>query len=139
MFPQTQTKELRPAFLELYLNALLIDNLSEFEKEQQKNALIILEQGIKEQFLIKILDKRIQALNLSVKFTLGGYLAALALCKSPGNIVCLLIDCLETEKEIIDSKILAEIYPWGFYSEEAFHKRVEEELKTRKTKFAWVY
>ncbi len=91
-------------------------------------------------FLIQILNKRIEALKLPIKFSCSAKLAALALADRPGAMVALLIDCLNAhEGETITSGHLAELYPAGFYDEDSMCKYIDEYIKPRKIKWAEIY
>lgn len=92
------------------------------------------------EFLIKILNARIEVMKLPITFSLAGKMAALALTDRPGAMVVLLIDCLNAfEGKTIGPGQLADLYPLGFYDEETLESYVENYMKPRKVKWADVY
>jgi hypothetical protein len=90
--------------------------------------------------LVKILQKRIDALKLPIKFTVPGKMAVLALTDVPGQVMALLVDCLNAyEDKEVGAGHLANLYPWGFYSAVSFNQYVETLIKTRKVKWSELY
>lgn len=87
-------------------------------------------------FVIEILLKRIEVHNLPIKFTPEGLIAAYAMTENnPGRAVVLLIDCLtKHEGETVNAGMLAELYPYGFYSEETMCDYIDNYLKNPEVK-----
>jgi len=81
--------------------------------------------------VIEIILKRIEVLNLPITFTPEGLMAAYAMTEgNPGRAVTILIDCLtEHEGKTVNASMLADMYPYGFYSEETFTDYVDNYLK----------
>jgi hypothetical protein len=83
--------------------------------------------------LSEIVRKRVEVMKLPIKFTPAAYLAVNAFCDRPGAAVVLLIDCLNKhEGDTIDVDKLVRIYPDGFYSEDAFIRRIDVEIPKEK-------
>ena len=80
---------------------------------------------------IEIILRRIEAYNLPITFTPTGLIAAYAMTENvPGRAVALLIDCLTVfEGKTVTASMLAELYPYGFYSEKTFEDYVDNHLK----------
>jgi hypothetical protein len=58
----------------------------------------------------------------------------------PGSAIILLIDTLNKyEGQIVTIKMLAELYPMGFYDEASLIKVIDEEIKPRKRKWSEIY
>jgi hypothetical protein len=110
----------------------LIGCLTDHEKKPSPN--------IDEQFLIQILNKRIEVLKLPISFSDGAKNCILALTDRPGSVMALLVDCLNNfEGQTVTSKELADLYPMGFYDEETMLRYIDEYLKPRKIKWAEIY
>lgn len=89
---------------------------------------------------LNIVLKRIEVLELPIKFTQTALIATLALARNPGKLVVLLIECLTMyEGKTIDVEKLSHLYPAGFYKEEALADIIDNYMKTRKCKWSWVY
>src|SRR5512137_2310528 len=96
--------------------------------------------SIDEQFLVQILNKRIEVHKLPISFSDGAKLCVLALTDRPGSVVALLIDCLTNfEGQTVTSKQLADLYPVGFYDEPTMIRYIDEYLKPKKVKWAEIY
>ncbi len=99
--------------------------------------------GSKAPFPIQILNKRIEALELKIKFTGKAKLLLLIYTEgNPGKIVTSLIDCLTKfgNKEFtIDCDELVQVYPDGFYTEDSFIELVDDYFKTRKVIWSEIY
>jgi hypothetical protein len=120
----------------LFVIATLNDMADKKGEPQQPDVI----QAIENEFLIQILNKRIEVMELPIKFTLGAKMAALALVDRPGGIVALLVDCLNNfEGETVDVRKLSDLYPMGWYDEDTFIRYVDEHLKPKKVKWAEVY
>jgi len=92
-------------------------------------------------FVLQILDKRIKAAKLPIKFSVKGKFAAMVLSSgNPGRIVTILIDCLtEYEGQTVTDEMICNIYPWGFYNNNSFFEYVEKYLKPRRVKWSQIY
>lgn len=98
------------------------------------------DEDINEFLLAQILKKRIDVMKLPVKYTNLGLIAANCFAHNPGQAVALLVDFLtKFEGETITVNKLCELYPFGFYTEEAFTDYVDNRLKTRSVKWAEIY
>lgn len=84
-------------------------------------------------FVIEILLRRIEALCLPIKFTPEGLIGAYALSENiPGRAIVLLMDCLtKYEGMTVTASMLADLYPFGFYSEETMTKYVDGYIKDK--------
>lgn len=97
---------------------------------------------VNDEFLIKILDKRIEVMNLPIKFSQAGKVAALCFADRAGAMVMLLIDCLNAyEGKEVTPQMLADLYPEGFYDEDTMMRYADGYLKhpNRRVKWAEVY
>ena len=90
---------------------------------------------------IKIIDRRIEVLNLPIELTMKAKLLLLVLTGgNPGKMVGSLIDCLvKYEDKTVDCGMVADLYPDGFYSDISFHEYVEKYLKLKKSKWSEIY
>lgn len=90
---------------------------------------------------LQIIQKRIEVMDLPIKFSPWGLAATLVFAKSPGQAVTLLIDCLdECEGETVTVETLCKrVYPQGFYAQRSFEYVIDEIHKKRKAKWSWVY
>jgi hypothetical protein len=89
--------------------------------------------------LSEIVRRRVEVMKLPIKFTTAAYLAVNAFCDRPGAAVILLVDCLHKyEGQTVDVSKLVEVYPDGFYSEEAFIRRIDVEIP-KDQKWGYVY
>lgn len=68
----------------------------------------------------QVVGKRVKKLNLSIGFTTEALLAVGVLCRTPGEAVIFLADCLHKyENTLVTMTVLASsLYPNGFYREE---------------------
>jgi len=103
-------------------------------------------------FLSQIVKKRIEALNLPVRFTPAALVAVNAFCDRPGSAVVLLIDTLNkfcteemyqnwlaktpigeglSPREVKVSD-LCNVYPYGFYTEEALEDVIDNTMKAHR-------
>lgn len=92
-------------------------------------------------FTSKVIDGRIKAFNLPIKFTPAGYLLAGLFSRgSPGKVVTILVDALNKfEGKTIGHDEMIDLYPFGFYTEDAFTSYVDDHLKKRAVKWAEIY
>jgi hypothetical protein len=87
----------------------------------------------------KIIQKRIDALNLPIKFTQRALLAVICFVDSPGEAVILLVDALtKYEGKTVTLTDLIDLYPMGFYDENSVGKYIDI-LKARKIKWSEIY
>ena len=87
-----------------------------------------------------VVQKRVMALNLPIKFTTPAYLAISALCKGPGHAVVLLIDVLtQYEGQEVTTGMLCDLYPEGFYENESLGELIDKFMKPKKTKWSELY
>lgn len=121
--------------------------LTKDESEMLLNCIVIEQQKIKKpdelpwSFLAQVVQKRMEVMNLPIKFTDPALLSVDAFCTNPGRAVLFLIDCLskfEGQTVTVDM-ICKEVYPFGVYTDEEFKKIVDEQLKTRKMKWSEIY
>jgi hypothetical protein len=97
-------------------------------------------EDIEKQFLIQVLNKRIEVLKLPITFTPPAKMAILAFVDRAGYLVALLIDCLNAyEGKEITPEMLADLYPVGFYDEATLDRYIDNYLKTRRVKWAEIY
>jgi hypothetical protein len=90
------------------------------------------EKKLDEQFFIAVILKRIEAFNLPIKFSAPAKMAILGLVDRVGSAVILLIDCLNAyEGQTVNTGMLANLYPMGFYDEDTRDRYVDEYLKPR--------
>lgn len=96
--------------------------------------------GLDEEFLIKILNKRIEVMKLPISFGPAGKLAALAHVDRAGAMVVLLIDCLNAfEGKEVTPGMLIDLYGGSFYTEASFIDYIDNFMKPKKVKWAEVY
>lgn len=94
---------------------------------------------------LAILDRRLEVYNLPIKFSEGAMLLAAVLPDRVGALIVLLIDVLENyENDVVTVEKLAEIYPYGFYNEEALCKRIDQikadrAEEARSIKYSYIY
>jgi len=114
--------------MSMVLSEMSKDDISEMMKE------------VNQIHLIQILKKRIEVLELPIKFNDYALGAILSFCDRPGAVVLLLIDCLqEYENEEVTVDKLVNLYPFGFYNEQAMIDRIDNEIKTGKSKWSEIY
>jgi hypothetical protein len=95
---------------------------------------------LEEEFLIKILLKRIEVFKLPISFDTSGKMALLSFVDRPGAVVALLIDCLNAyEGQVINAEKLAGLYPTGFYDEDTLSRYIDSYLKPKKVKWSELY
>ena len=136
MTENTWAKDLNPSFqpmndsqCRLFLMAAMMG-----KNEQQGPAA----EEVDKEFLIRVLNTRIEVLKLPITFSLSGKVAVLALCDRPGYVVALLIDCLNAyEGQEVTASMLADLYPTGFYNEETFARYADDYLKAPNKKVKW--
>lgn len=92
-------------------------------------------------FLSQVVKRRIEVMNLPIKFNDAALIAVNAFCSNPGRAVVLLIDCLNKleGKTVTVDLLCKEVYPFGVYTDEEFEKIVDEKIRTRKMKWSEVY
>ena len=87
-------------------------------------------------YLSNIILKRIEVLKLPIKFTYNALASVNIFVDRAGSAVLLLIDCLNNfnENHTVTVKDLCKLYPFGFYDEENFVKRIDE-IKEQKDQY----
>lgn len=96
-------------------------------------------------FVIEVILKRIEVMGLPIEFSPAALVGAYAMTENNvGRGMALLIDCLtEHEGKTMTASMLADMYPYGFYSEETFTSYVDDYLKNPemkpKVKWAEIY
>lgn len=118
-------------------------------EEQKPEVIPGLLEGLKDEFLYKVYQKRVEVLKLPIKITNTALYALLCLCDRVGHVPVFMIDCLEFQKarspeiekapEITLQDVMSEMYPWGFYNEIAFIDRIDNEIKQCKGEFDFIY
>lgn len=128
-------EQLTRARSELFLKAVMLEHAFEDAGTPDKEL-----PEMNEIFGIQVLNKRIEVMKLPIKFTAPAKMAIMAYVDSPGKIVALIIDCLTAyEGKTVTVKMLVDLYPDGFYTQETFERYVDNEIKTKKHKWAHVY
>jgi hypothetical protein len=131
----TFQKQISDSRARMLLSATLAEAVGAEDPEVQKGL-----EELNEEFLIQILDRRIEVMKLPISFSPAAKLAILALIDRPGSVVVLLIDCLNAyEKLKVTVPLLVELYPEGFYDEPTLERYVEGYMKPRKVKWSDVY
>lgn len=102
-------------------------------ESQEDKALTMEELRAENVFAVEVIMKRIEGMALPIQFTPEGLIGAYALSENiPGRAIVLLMDCLtKYEGKTVNASMLADLYPFGFYSEETFTRYVEEYLKDK--------
>jgi hypothetical protein len=91
-------------------------------------------------FFSKIIQKRIEVLDLPIKFTCYGMLMVSALCSTPGEVIILLCDCLyHYEGKRVSVNDISNLYPFGFYNEETVLNIIDNYMKARVHPWSQVY
>lgn len=92
-------------------------------------------------FACQVVQKRVKAFNLPIKFTDNALLSITAFVgNNPGRTVALLIDALtKYENKTVTVEMLCELYPWGIYTEESLGDYIDNYLKPKKVKWAEIY
>lgn len=135
--PNPKYEKLSDKDSELFIMATMTEMADKKEGQPSKPELAA---AVDDNFLIQILDKRIEVLKLPIKFTTPAKMAILAFVDRPGSLVALLVDCLNNyEGKTVDVAMLTNLYPWGWYDEETFIRYVDEYLKPKKVKWAEIY
>ena len=90
---------------------------------------------------LKILRKRIEVLELPIKFSPKAELLSLIVTDgNPGKMMTVLIEALSNyENKTVDADEIAELYPWGFYTEDSVMELIDNYFKTRKAKWSEIY
>lgn len=90
---------------------------------------------------IKIIDRRIEVLELPIQITMSAKVLLVVLTDgNPGRMVASLIDCLvKYENRTVNKDMIIELYENGFYSDASFHEYVENYLKIKKSKWSEIY
>lgn len=97
-------------------------------------------ENVEIQFLIQVLNKRIEVMKLPISFDGPAKTAVLALVDRAGAVVVLLIDCLNAfEGKTVTVNMLMDLYPLGFYDEPTLMRYIDDYMKPRRVKWAEVY
>ena len=112
--PKKLTKEESKAYANLILMELM-DNLPDEDKVE-----------FSDMFSSQIIQKRIEAFELSIEFNIYALTCVSILCYSPGGVVILLIDCLNAKLKKVTVANLTDIYPMGFYTQDELDIRIDE-------------
>jgi len=97
-------------------------------------------EDVEASLLASIVKKRIDVLQLPVKYTTLGLLSIGCFAKNPGKAIVVLIDFLEKfENETITAEKLCTLYPWGFYNERSFTDYVDNFIRAGKARWAKIY
>jgi hypothetical protein len=123
--------------------SILLINLTISEDRNSGMAQKVLDE-IKGEFLYNVYKKRVEVMKLPLKMTPEALLFLLSISDRAGHVTCFIIDCLELQRDLKKetltlSDIVINLYPWGFYTEEAFIERIDEEIKQGKSEFSFVY
>ena len=91
-------------------------------------------------FFTDVIDRRVEELKLPISFTNGARIAILSLIDRVEAAVVLLVDCLNAyEGRRVTVRMLADLYPTGFYDEETFIRYIDGYMKPRKTRWSEIY
>jgi len=101
-------------------------SLLTFEKDDPKHFAEIAEKILSEDFICKVIKKRIEAFKLP-KFSDSAIIFISLMTLNPAKAVLAIIDSLEAFQKNPDKEINLEficefVYPLGFYTQEAFEK-----------------
>lgn len=89
---------------------------------------------------VKIVERRIEVMRLPISFSTTGLASIQLFARSAGHAVAILIDALNMfEGKEVTAEDFAQLYPDGFYTDDAFALYVEEYLKPRKIKWSDIY
>lgn len=111
------------------------------EAEKTKSGEDIFELPEKMTPTMQIIQKRIDVMELPIKFTAAALVATVGLSEeNPGRAVTILIDCLRKFPEgEVDTEKLSLLYPTGFYDDQTFADYIDNYLKPRKIEWAKIY
>jgi len=91
-------------------------------------------------FVPQIIKRRVEVLNLPLVLTNTGLWGTICFAKNPGQAVVLLIDFLTRyEGEKLTANKLCELYPFGFYNEDALCDYIDNQIKPKKVKWSEIY
>lgn len=92
-------------------------------------------------FVLQVLNKRIEVMNLPINFTSQAKLLALILSNgNPGKMMIILIDCLiNFEGKEVSGDDICNLYPMGFYNEISTTNYIDNYLKPHKCKWSEIY
>jgi hypothetical protein len=106
----------------------------------ERQGYVVPDEDLENFLLAQIVKRRIDVMNLPVKYTNLGLAAIGCFAHNPGQAVALLVDFLtKYENGTITVENLCELYPFGFYNEDSFTDYVDNKLKTRSVKWAEIY
>lgn len=124
-------------------DSILLVQLTISESQNSGLAQKVLD-SIKDEFLYNVYKKRVEVMKLPLKMTPETLLFLLSVSDRPGHVTCFIIDCLELQRDLKKetltlTDIVDNLYPWGFYTEEGFIDRIDNEIKQGKSEFSFVY
>ncbi len=91
--------------------------------------------------LLQIMRKRMEGFNLPITFTPHALMYISTFVTCPGDIILLLIECLEQfENAEVNIQSLVDLYPNGFHSSEERSKIIQEMKEgERKYNYSYIY
>lgn len=91
--------------------------------------------------MIKVIEKRIDVLNLPVKFTPNALYSTMVFCENVGSAIVFLIDALTKfeGEEVTLNMVYTELYPNGFYTRESFEDYIDNYIKPKNVKWSEIY
>jgi len=91
--------------------------------------------------LLQIVMKRIEAMELPIKFTDTAKMVMLSMIDGPGKAIVFLIDALALYegKTVTGNMIAEDLYPFGFYTDDSFGRYVDHFIRPHKVKWAGIY
>lgn len=119
----------------------ILINLMMVEKKGLTDEIL---KGVEDSFLYKIYQKRMEVLKLPLKLSPTALFFLICLCDRVGHVPVFMIDCLELQRDLHKDNLTLDdvvkgLYPWGFYTEEAFINRIDNEIKPGKGEFDSIY
>lgn len=112
---------------------------------EEKNLDGLISEDLKASFFYQVYQRRIEGMKLPLKLSSTALIFLLCLADRVGHIPCFMVDCLELQRDLGKdhltlTDVVEKLYPYGFYNEEAFGNRIDNELKPRKGgEFDFVY
>jgi len=113
---------------------------TEGKKAFSQEELNSLFEGEETPFPIGVVAKRLEVLKLPIQFTKAAWSAFTIFPDRVGGVVLMLIDLLtEYENQLVGLADIIEMYPYGFYNEEALMDRIDNHVKKGEFKYSFVY
>jgi hypothetical protein len=127
-----------PTKKDILLNLILIEKSTPADQLEE-----LITDELKAEFQYKVYAKRMEVLKLPLKLNAPALIWLLSVCRVTGHIPVFMIDCLELQEMLgVDHLTLDDVirhaYPWGFYSDEAIGRRIDE-IKQGKGKYDFIY